>query len=145
MCMYVGVRRERKKWNSLSLVKRWNWRLDGEEEWLGLPWGTMVRSQSELLLRAMPGSMAMQGSGSVSDVRGSPENAGVPLVREVTGDHVDVQGLRRTYLTSHQLQHSGELAPPPTWQQHSRALLLTQEELTLVVGVWVSQPREWRV
>lgn len=87
----------------------------------------MVRSQPELLLRAMSGSMVTQGSGSVSGVHVSPENMEMPLTREVTGEHVDVQGLRITDLTSHQLQHSGELAPPPTWQQHSRALLLTQE------------------
>ena len=51
---------------------------------------------------------------------------GVPLVEEALGDH-DVQGLYRTGLTSHLLQRSGELAPPPIWQQHSRALLIAQE------------------
>lgn len=70
----------------------------------------MVRSQPELLLRVLSVSMAMQVSGSVSDVRGSPENMGVPLVGEA---NVDVQGLCRTDLTSLLLQHSCELDPLP--------------------------------
>jgi hypothetical protein len=48
---------EKEKWNSLSIVKRWHWRLEGGErlpvEWRALPPGVMVRSQPEMLLRAM--------------------------------------------------------------------------------------------
>lgn len=46
--------------------ERWNWRLMGGEEtwskWLASPPGIMVRSQSEMPLRAVSVSMVMQCS-----------------------------------------------------------------------------------
>ena len=52
------------------------------------------------------------------------------LVWAAIGNHVDVQGLRRTGPAPHWLQCSGELAPSLT------------VELLLVAGVWVNQHQE---
>ena len=88
---------EKEKWNSLSIVKRWNWRLEGGErlpvEWRALPPGAMVRSQPEMLLRAMFESV--QGSMSMSIGRITTrdlENLGVSLVGTAAGTHVNIPG-----------------------------------------------------
>ena len=94
---------EKEKWNSLSIVKRWHWRLEGGErlpvEWRALPPGAMVRSQPELPLGAMSRSVTMQWQGSVTHI--TAREPSKSLVRAAAEDHMDVQGLCRTGPTPH--------------------------------------------
>lgn len=70
--------------------------------------GAMGRSQSELRLRTMSGSVAMQPQGLKSMVHIATRKYGASLVRAPTGVHMNVQGLGRIGPTSHCLQCSLE-------------------------------------
>lgn len=107
---------EKEKGSSLSIMKR-DGTADSRMECSRLlcdqP-GAMMRSQPELMLTAMSGSVAMQPRGLKSLAHITSREHGASLVRATTGDHMNVLGLCRAGLAPHCLQCTRELTPHPS-------------------------------
>lgn len=99
----------------------------------------MLRSQPELLLKTMSGSMATQWQVLMSMVLLPLENMGKSLVGAAYGDHMDVQGLPRTSPTPHHWLH---LQPEAALTEQTMYLTQASVELALVAGMWVSSTPE---
>ena len=116
-------------------------------EWLAMPSGVMVKSQSELPLRVISGSIATQGQ--VSMLIYMPyftmRNYETSLVWAAARGHTDVNQMCRAGPTPHWLQSSGNLAPQFTSIALQRVgpspFLRSTVELILVVRVLLFWPQ----